>query len=628
MRITRRTHAATLALAGLCATSGASAFCGFYVAGSDATLANRATSVVLLRDGARTVLSMQNTYEGPPENFALVVPVPVVLQRENVRTLPREVFERVDRLSAPRLVEYWEQDPCAQEEGGSGHRGTVNPASGGGGGPGHNASLGVAVEARFAVGEYDVVVLSANDSTGLDTWLRRERYHIPADAAPVLDPYVRAGSRFFVARVDAARVRFEQGRAVLSPLRFHYDSDAFSLPIRLGLLNSPGRQDLIVHVLARGTRYEAANRPNAFSQTNLDVRDAVRDRFGDFYNALFERTLERTPGAVVTEYAWQSASCDPCPVDPLTPAELATLGVDVAPSVQGPDAQPTPFPNLRLQAPEVEGGTTPDAVRTVVLRGLEEVNRCYELDARAHPGASGTIALRLSIGARGTVEFASVARSTYPTPFLFACMRPAVRRWRFAPHEGELATVIVPIEFGDRRANEGAYSNWVLTRLHTRYGRADAGEDLVFRAAPSVAGGREWWTGGALEPTAPTRGPNNYQTRFAIRHAWTGPITCRNPVRGVWGARRGAPADVRSAQGLAFAGRITAPESFIVDASSRRAEQATPTSRPSRFHCGVAASASPRGPWVTALIALAWAALRRRTRNDTLHAVASRQRAA
>ena len=90
----------------------AAAFCGFYVAGADAKLFNNATQVVLMRDGTRTVLSMQNNYQGPPENFAMVVPVPVVLQKENVKTLPADIFARVDRLSAPRLVEYWEQDPC------------------------------------------------------------------------------------------------------------------------------------------------------------------------------------------------------------------------------------------------------------------------------------------------------------------------------------------------------------------------------------------------------------------------------------------------------------------------------------------------------------------------------------
>src|SRR5258706_15730219 len=90
----------------------AGAFCGFYVGGADAKLFNNATQVVLMRDGTRTVLSMQNDYEGPPDRFALVVPVPVVLQKENVKTLPAAIFSTIDKLGAPRLVEYWEQDPC------------------------------------------------------------------------------------------------------------------------------------------------------------------------------------------------------------------------------------------------------------------------------------------------------------------------------------------------------------------------------------------------------------------------------------------------------------------------------------------------------------------------------------
>ena len=94
----------------------AHAFCGFYVAGGDAKLFNNATQVVLMRKGTRTVLSMQNNYQGPPEDFAMVVPVPVVLQKEDVKTLPKEVFDKVDALAAPRLVEYWEQDPCAPRD--------------------------------------------------------------------------------------------------------------------------------------------------------------------------------------------------------------------------------------------------------------------------------------------------------------------------------------------------------------------------------------------------------------------------------------------------------------------------------------------------------------------------------
>src|SRR5438105_12429305 len=99
------------AIAWVSAPGTADAFCGFYVSGADASLFNDATQVVLMREGTRTVLTMANAYKGPPSDFAMVVPVPVVLQKENVKTLKKEIFARLDRLTAPRLVEYWEQDP-------------------------------------------------------------------------------------------------------------------------------------------------------------------------------------------------------------------------------------------------------------------------------------------------------------------------------------------------------------------------------------------------------------------------------------------------------------------------------------------------------------------------------------
>src|SRR5665647_3273818 len=90
----------------------AHAFCGFYVAGSNQKMFNDATQVVLMRDGTRTILSMQNDYRGPLEDFAMVIPVPVVLKPTDVKVLDKGVFERLDSLGSPRLVEYWEQDPC------------------------------------------------------------------------------------------------------------------------------------------------------------------------------------------------------------------------------------------------------------------------------------------------------------------------------------------------------------------------------------------------------------------------------------------------------------------------------------------------------------------------------------
>src|SRR5687768_5508493 len=140
----------------------AHAFCGFYVTGSDQQLAADATQVVLMRKGTRTVLSMQNNYKGPPSDFAMVIPVPVVLKEADVKTLPKAVFSKIEAMGAPRLVEYWEQDPCAPPvvyEASRRMSSAPRPAPPAKSAP--SADLGVTIEAQFTVSEYQIVILSA-----------------------------------------------------------------------------------------------------------------------------------------------------------------------------------------------------------------------------------------------------------------------------------------------------------------------------------------------------------------------------------------------------------------------------------------------------------------------------------
>lgn len=334
----------TAVLASLLAAS-AQAFCGFYVSSAGADLFNDATMVVLLRDGTRTVLSMQNNYRGPPEDFALVIPVPVILKKENVKTLPKSVFERVDTLASPRLVEYFEPGDCGPPPPMPSMALRSESARGGG----MPRDLGVKVEAKFEVGEYEVVILSAKDALGLDIWLKENKYKIPANAEPLLKPYVQNNWKFFVAKVNTKKVAFANGQAVLSPLRFFYDAEKFELPVRLGLVNSSGEQDLIVHVVSK-TRFELANRPNAFVPTNLELTAEAQGEFGGFYAELMARTFKANPGAAVTEFAWQGAlppptvmvgggiygvTCDPCPPpSPVDDPLLKYLGADALPALK------------------------------------------------------------------------------------------------------------------------------------------------------------------------------------------------------------------------------------------------------------------------------------------------------
>ena len=90
----------------------ARAFCGFYVGKADEPLVNHASQVVIAHHDDKTVISLMNDYQGEPSDFALVVPVPVVLQKGQVHIGDRELFQKIDAYSSPRLVEYYDPDPC------------------------------------------------------------------------------------------------------------------------------------------------------------------------------------------------------------------------------------------------------------------------------------------------------------------------------------------------------------------------------------------------------------------------------------------------------------------------------------------------------------------------------------
>ena len=148
----------------------AAAFCGFYVAKADTKLFNESSKVILARDGNRTILSVANDYQGDVENFALVVPIPYVFEKDQIRVGEAAVFERLDAYSAPRLVEYFDDDPCAPlilPEAATAFDGTQSITDR----AARANALGVTIEEQFSVGEYDIVILGAQESGGLETWL-------------------------------------------------------------------------------------------------------------------------------------------------------------------------------------------------------------------------------------------------------------------------------------------------------------------------------------------------------------------------------------------------------------------------------------------------------------------------
>jgi hypothetical protein len=185
---------------------------------------------------------------------------------------------------------------------------------------------GVTVEASYDVGEYDVSILSATESDGLVNYLTDNGYKIPNGASPVLGSYIKQKMHFFVAKVNLDRMKLTANN-YLHPLQVRYDTAKFMLPLRLGTVNASGPQDLIVYALTHNGRVEAANYPNVKLPSGIDVPLYVKDEFGKFYKAMFDRAVERqNMRAILVEYAWSLGSCDPCSAKPMSNKELVALG--------------------------------------------------------------------------------------------------------------------------------------------------------------------------------------------------------------------------------------------------------------------------------------------------------------
>lgn len=345
--------AATALLAGLVIQRPAAAFPGFFASKKSEPIKTYSTQIAVMKRGSDTVVSVMPDYEGPLEGFALVMFVPADVTSDKVTTLKRDFLDRLDSLSAPRFHEYYEQDPCdpgpVEQEWERNLK--VQGAAGGELGGGAPAPEGGAlkpakelfldVAAKQKEGEYKFTLLEAG--ADVTAWLTSHGYKTPEGAAAALKPY--GALRPLVAEVDPKRIELVGGdRAQLSPVRFATAQPFDTIPSRIGLLNAPKEQELILFVIDPESRYEAKNYKTIFPPTNVSLDFSAKERMGEFYNALYDLILQKHPQSFLSEFAWPADGCgQPCATEPLMISELLSLGGDVF-EKSVPDAERHPKP--------------------------------------------------------------------------------------------------------------------------------------------------------------------------------------------------------------------------------------------------------------------------------------------
>lgn len=317
--------------------SAAQAFCGFYVAKAGADLFNQKSEVIIVRDGQRSVVTMSSDFQGDVKDFAMVIPVPHVLLPEDIRIVERSLFSKLDNYSSPRLAEYYDENPCSPPvyyevmEDASMPTSILRMANRS---VDKEEDLGVTIEAKYSVEEYEILILSAKESNGLKIWLNSNGYAIPEKAEEVLDPYIKSGLKFFVVKVDLQKYNPQNHDGYLRPIQMSMHTDKFMLPIRLGMANADLEQDMIVYAFTKTGRVESTNYRTEKVPTNNEIPTFVKDKFGRFYRDLFANTFQKSGGdAVFLEYAWNVSpnwggmKCDPCVGTPPYAKEFAEAGI-------------------------------------------------------------------------------------------------------------------------------------------------------------------------------------------------------------------------------------------------------------------------------------------------------------
>ncbi len=350
---------ALLSLALLLVAGQALAFPGFFAGKTAAKRVNHETHIVIMHKGDRTVVSLALDYDGPLDDFAIVMPVPPDVTVDHIKTLRREFVDRVTRLTAPRFHEFWETDPCQTspvlqvwQQNKKAKAGTA--FLGGGGMPTGTEKVApemlMSVKPEFNEGEFGSTLLSGDEAKDVGGWLKSHGYVAPAGAAQAIQQYVAQGMQVLVAKVDTKKIELAGGgRAVLSPIRFWTEKPFDTLATRLGLYDLGKKQELYVYVMDPDHRYEAKNYENIFPPTNIEValkqgETRVKERMGEFYNAMIDLMQKKHPKAFFDEYAWSTKGCgQPCPDEPLAINELLTLGADVfEETVPKDEAHPKP----------------------------------------------------------------------------------------------------------------------------------------------------------------------------------------------------------------------------------------------------------------------------------------------
>lgn len=208
----------------------ASACGGFFC--NQTPVDQQAERIVFAVDDTGTTMIVQISYTGRPEDFAWVLPVPDVPERDSLGTFPAAALQALDVNTSAIFMRPPECVWAGLDGGGS-----------------EETTPGVTVHISETVGPYEVAVIEATTGGPLFDWLRENGYRLGAAMEPIIEAYVGEGMKLL-----ALRLHPNSGTGDIAPFKLRLPPSPPSIPIRLTSIAAEPEMGFLVFVFA-DTRY-------------------------------------------------------------------------------------------------------------------------------------------------------------------------------------------------------------------------------------------------------------------------------------------------------------------------------------------------------------------------------------
>ena len=238
--------------------------------------------ILFVADGETVTTHVQIQYSGSAEDFAWILPVPVLPE---LAVSHNELFRQLQFATQPSFFLEWQENETCGFVGPPIFR-TLEEAAVDDG--------GVQIVAEARVGPYQTAVITAEDPAAVSAWLSANGYNLDALGDALLAPYGEAGFYFV-----ALRLAPDQGIGDLQPIALTYAAPAPGIPIRLTAVATEPNMGVLVWLLGDHRAI-----PNNY--LHVQINEARIDWFNggfNYNNVVTEAADEAGGQAFVTDYA-------------------------------------------------------------------------------------------------------------------------------------------------------------------------------------------------------------------------------------------------------------------------------------------------------------------------------------